>query len=289
MQEYEYIYEQDLKQSQEHDSARELASTDELSRREAEQLDNLLGQELASIDELIDEENVRASFSKADALEEMRDQRATRRLGRGLAVGLGLSFLACLAALWLSSTLISAPDQILPLAFLQMLAANRVLVLCVPAVCLVVCYLALRSLTGEIMAVPERRLDERQKMLRDQAQRSAFKIIKFSSILIPIGFLLPHLPWFNPAGTPVAGAPVFTQITIYGVDGNANNFFDPRGFGGFHRRGAFGLAVQALQSTQKIQSASGLEIALAGGVLLLTLLLTFSALPMAILAWKGKA
>jgi hypothetical protein len=207
-------------------------------------------------------------------------------------MGFSLSLLASLAALWLSSTLISAPDQILPLAFLQILAANRVLVLSVPAVCLVVCSFALRSLTGEIMAVPERRLDERQKMLRDQAQRSAFKIIKFASVLIPVGFLLPHLPWFSPSPTPVVGEMAASYISI-DADGNPGSFIKVASFRGFHWRGGFGITFivpgQTSGAAQLLQSASGLEIALAGGVLLLTLLLLFSALPKAVLAWKGKA
>ncbi len=283
-QEYEYIYEHE--KGQEQNSARESEQVSVPSGREAERLDNLLGQELATVDELAAGEQASASASLTNEMEEMRDQRATRRLGRVLVMGFSLSLLASLAALWLSSTLISAPDQILPLAFLQMLAANRVLVLSVPAVCLVVCSFALRSLTGEIMVVPERRLDERQKMLRDQAQRSAFKIIKFASVLIPVGFLLPHLPWFSPSPMPVFGELAASYITI-DADGDPGSFMKAASFRNFHWRGGFGITFiapgQTSGAAQLLQSASGPEIALAGGVLLLTLLLLLGKLAQLIL------
>jgi len=257
------------------------------STRESEQLENVSGQELEPTDKLNSKEIADESFVLTDELEELRDQRATLRLGRGLVIGLGLSFLACLAAFWLSGTLLSAPDQIVPAAFLQMLAANRVIVLCVPVVFLVVCSAALRSLTAEIMAVPESRLDERQKMLRDQAHRSAFKLVKFSSVLVPIAFILPRLPWFNPPA-PAGNFP--EGITVFMADGNPLGM--QNGGPQWHWYRDYHFAVHLVTtgtSASPIQPANGLEIALAGGLLLISLLLMFSALPKAVLAWKGKA
>ena len=213
-------------------------------------------------------------------------------------VGLGLSFLACLAALWFSSTLISAPDQVLPVTFLQMLAANRLLGLCVPAVCLVICYIALRSLTGEITAVPESRLDERQKILRDQAHRSAFKIVKFACVLIPGAFLLPHLPLFNAsAPAPVLalnGGIEFTLVrgAVFNAQGDQISVLMNPGQGPmaghwpWFRQIVLSGGYQAPMPA--ISPANALEVGVAGGLLLVVLLLTFSALPMAVLAWKGK-
>lgn len=274
MQEHEFIYEYEPGQSGESGSAREVEGSE---------------QELLLIDDVSEREVVSQGVHENEMLEEMRDKRATLRLGRGLVMGLGVSFLACLAALWFSGTLLSAPDQILPLSFLQMLAANRVLILCAPMICLVICYASLRSLTAEITAMPEHLLDERQKTLRDQAHRSAFKIIKWSSVLIPIGFVLPHLPWFNPSPA-VAVTPLVQVLTFYDAGGSPLkvHMLSRDGFPYWHRPGGVQIRFVANQPAQLIQPASMLEIALAGGLLLLTLVLMFSVLPMAVLAWKGK-
>jgi len=101
-------------------------------------------------------------------------------------------FLLCQTALWFSGTLLSAPDRLLPIVFLQVIAGHHLLVLLVPAACLAICYGALQSSTRKIMAVPEHFLGKRQKMPGDQAHRLAFKIMKFAGLLIPRGFLLPH-------------------------------------------------------------------------------------------------
>ncbi|HEX7734600.1 MAG TPA: hypothetical protein VF458_07050 [Ktedonobacteraceae bacterium] len=266
MQEHKYIYEHGLAQIQQYGAERTSIQDDDLNRCEAVQRETPVGQEAGS-------ENA----SRAEELEELRDQRATLRMGRGLTLALVVSFLASLAALWFSGALISAPDQVLPITFLQMLAANRVPVLCVPAVFLVICYFALRSLTREIMVGPENRLDERQKILRAQAQRSAFKMLKFASVLVPVGFVLPHLPWFN------AGAPGMAFFDVISVRDSPAWYYasSVRQLGLAWFRGPYLAPL--------LQPASGLEIALAGGLLLVCLLVMFSALPMAALAWKGEA
>lgn len=237
-------------------------------------------------EELIEIEDL----AEIDALEEKQDRRATVWVGRSLVIGLGLSFLACLAALWLSGTLLSAPDHLLPMAFLRTLAANRILLLCAPVASLVICYAALRSLTVEVMAVPERYLDERQKMLRDRAHRSAFKMIKFVCLLIPCGFLLPHLPWFNqtapvppPAAVPLVSYTIKLQsISLHVVSGNNGAIV-------FYMADAHPLQWTAQPAPPPaVPSATTAEVALAGGLLLLGLFLMASALPMAVLAWKGE-
>lgn len=196
---------------------------------------------------------------------------------RLLVVALLASFLLCLVSLWFSGTLLSAPDRLLPVGFLQLMANYRVLVLLVPVACLVICYGVLRSFTREIMAVPERYLDERQKMLRDQAHRSAFKIIRFACLLIPCGFLLPHLPWFNrPAVTYFAPLQIVLENRQVYTTSALNWRLD---YGAFDR----------LQFTYPfVAPATTAEIVLAGALLLFCLWLIVSALPMAVLAWKGK-
>ena len=231
-------------------------------------------------------------------IDEIQGRRASLKLSRFLVLALICSFLASLAALWFSGTLLSAPDHVLPTSFLQALAAHRVFLLIIPAACLVVCYAALRTLTGEIIAVPVRYLDERQRMVRDQAQRSAFKIMKFACLLIPLGFLVPHLPWFNapPAVAPVA--PVFMSV-IYTAPGSITWVAEPSARSITLHTVAQQLQFQLIQPALSwrapfgvapaIVPASTAEIALAGGLLLLCLFLLISALPMAVLAWKGQA
>lgn len=218
---------------------------------------------------------------------------------RLLVLAFYTGFLTCLAALWFSGTLLSAPDGLLSSVFLQFMADHRLLVLSVPVVMLVACYLGLRHLTGEIMTVPERYLDERQKMLRDQAHRSAFKLVKLACLLIPCGFLLPHLPWFNHS------TPVVAQVPLASVQGlefitmtdasHWTTFYTAPGAILYRLKGP-GVSLHIMPNTTPIAQAIGptiapastTEIAVAGGLLLLCLFLVASALPMTTLAWKGK-
>lgn len=218
---------------------------------------------------------------------------------RLLVLAFYTSFLACLATLWFSGTLLSAPDGLLSPLFLQFIADHRLLVLSVPVAVLVACYLGLRHLTGEIMTVPERYLDERQKMLRDQAHRSAFKLVKLACLLIPCGFLLPHLPWPNHSTPVVTQAPIAYSMSLKNDVIMANlrtiHFYNRSGvLLGSVSDPSHGtvFSLRTMPVTQviypTITPASTTEIAVAGGLLLLCLLLVASALPMTTLAWKGK-
>lgn len=235
-----------------------------------------------------------------EEIEESADLRVSRWPGRLLVAAFGLSFLVSLVALWLSGTLLDTPASMVPYMWLQFLAEHRLLALLVPTGCLLVCYGALRSLTGEIMAVPERYMDERQHMLRDQAHRSAFKIIKLACVLVPACLLLFHLLWFNStSGASSNGAITYSPIyTVYDAQGIQ--------IGSWHAQSsyvAYLLSVQNSGSSQFdtvytphvfsminafVPPASSTEIALAAGLLVLGLLLVVSALPMCVLAWKGR-
>lgn len=222
-----------------------------------------------------DMQGVMPTMMERSAEEEDLADTRTRQValwrGRGTVVALGVSFLASLAAFWLSDTLLSVPDQLLPIDFLQIVAANRLLVLIAPAICLILSYIALRWRTAEIMATPERYLDERQKMLRDQAHHSAFKLIKYGCVLIPAILLLPHLPWFQ-SPSPFYGTNVTTTSFQYTSTSSLTVSLT-------------GWLITPLTPPP----ASLLEMLSAGGLLMLGLLLIASALPMAALAWKGKA
>ncbi len=103
---------------------------------------------------------------------------------RFLVFALGLSFLACLLALWLTGTVFSNPIQLLSLTLMIFIQSNRLAILIVPLLSLLVCYLLLRHVTGDIMACPDRYLDERQRMVRDRAHHHAYKIVNFACLLI---------------------------------------------------------------------------------------------------------
>lgn len=272
MQEHEFIHEHEYDGEQTHEYRCELAH--EKTPGEAEKIATLV------------------------EIDEVQTRHATFWKCRLLVLAFYTNFLACLAALWFSGTLLSAPDGLLSPMFLQFMADHRLLALSVPVAILVVCYLGLRHLTGEIMTVPERYLDERQKMLRDQAHRSAFKLVKLACLLIPCGFLLPHLPWFNhstPVVThvPLASVQGLEYITVTDVSHWTTVYTEPGAI--LYRLKGPGVSLHIMPNTAPIAQAiyptfapaSTTEIAIAGGLLLLCLLLVASALPMTTLAWKG--
>jgi len=228
-----------------------------------------------------------------------------------------LSVLACLLTIWLSGTLFANASQILPLWLLREATDHRVFVLGVSCICLVIWYGILRHVTGDIMAVPERYLDERQKMVRDQAHRSAFALVKLLCCLIPLLFLaqyfLPRQPTPATALT-VAVAPVqpvvWSTVEIPG-SGIVQQFHVVQAAQALKQTPRTSVVVRwflsanvkqiSLQTIHKltirtlpiapitpVAPASTSEIALAVGALLLCLYLLFSALPMSVIAWKGR-
>ena len=102
---------------------------------------------------------------------------------RLLIVVLCLSYLACLAGLWLIGNPPGQTHAVLPGIF--GLGQNmRFALLAVPLVGLCASYLRLRHLTGKIMQLPERKLDERQRMIRNRAHRIAYRIITMLCLAI---------------------------------------------------------------------------------------------------------
>ena len=102
---------------------------------------------------------------------------------RLLIVVLCLSYLACLAGLWLIGSFPGQAHAVLPGIF--GLGQNmRFALLAVPLVGLCASYFRLRHLTGKIMQLPERKLDERQRMIRNRAHRIAYRIITMLCLAI---------------------------------------------------------------------------------------------------------
>lgn len=102
---------------------------------------------------------------------------------RLLIVVLCLSYLACFAGLWLIGNFPGQAHAVLPGIF--GLGQNiPFALLAVPLVGLCASYFRLRHLTGKIMQLSERKLDERQRMIRDRAHRIAYRIITMLCLAI---------------------------------------------------------------------------------------------------------
>lgn len=242
----------------------------------------------------------------------------TRRL---LVIAFYLSVFACLLAIWLSGTLFGNAGQVLPHWLFRGAAAHRVSILSASCICLLVWYAILRHVTGDIMAVPERYLDERQKMVRDQAHRSAFRLVKLFCCLIPLllmaQYFLPRQPAPAPTPTPaplVAAASMQTTILYTSVlpdpsitqrlhlvqaaqelKRSPHTSVGTFWFTSIYLKPGYQLTIHQMiirtppiTHIPPVPPASTAEIALAVGVLLLCLYLLFSALPMSVIAWKRR-
>ncbi len=153
-------------------------------------------------------------------LDEPFEQKSAVIRCRLLVLGLYLSFLACLTALWLTGNSFGNSGQLLPDNIANFIASRPAIVLLVPLASLLGCYFLLRHITYEIIAWPERFLDERQQMVRDQAHRNAYKLVKVACLLIPLYLCLYAAFWTaqapasvpTPAFTPVHPATAFIDV-----------------------------------------------------------------------------
>src|SRR5581483_8336135 len=89
-------------------------------------------------------------------------------------------------------------------------------VLLVPLLILIGCYFLLRLMTYELLAWPERFLDERQQIVRDKAHRNAYKIVKVACLLVPLYLCLHAVLWTPQAPAPTLPQP-FTTLHQSGV------------------------------------------------------------------------
>ena len=114
------------------------------------------------------------------------DDIASHTERRLLTIGLYLSYIACLAALWLISALPGQTHAFFPDIFglANQSESIRFALLVVPLFVLCACYFRLRRMTGKIMQLPERKLDERQRLVRDRAHRIAYRIIAVLCLVI---------------------------------------------------------------------------------------------------------
>ncbi|HVB62462.1 MAG TPA: hypothetical protein VNE61_14805 [Ktedonobacteraceae bacterium] len=167
-------------------------------------------------------------------------------------------------------------------------------------------------MTGDIMAVPERYLDERQKMVRDQAHRSAFTLVKLLCCLIPLLLLAQYFLPRQPAPSPtraVASAQNVLSDSVFLTNSLIVQRYQSVHAAQMLRQQPYSLAtikhfviwvranpitivhtihVPPIAPITPVAPASTAEIALAVGALLLCLYLLFSALPMSVIAWKRR-
>jgi len=112
---------------------------------------------------------------------------------RLLTIGLYLSYIACLAGLLLIGNVLGQTHAVFPDIFGlgKQSESMRFALLIVPLFVLCACYIRLRRMTGKIMQLPERKLDERQRLVRDRAHRLAYRIITLLCLAI-LAYLCIH-------------------------------------------------------------------------------------------------
>jgi hypothetical protein len=86
----------------------------------------------------------------------------------------------------------NAPKQAFDVFWLSF-GQSRFSLIILPLLALVACYFSLHHITGDIMGWSVKKLDERQRMVRDQAHRYAYKIIALLCLFAPIYLIIQNL------------------------------------------------------------------------------------------------
>lgn len=248
------------------------------------------------------------------ALDEPFEQKSPLIRRRLLVLGLYLSFLACLTGLWLTANVTGGLEHKLPSRIVNFIATQPVVVLLVPLLILLGCYFLLRLMTYEILAWPERFLDERQQMVRDRAYRNAYKFVKVACLLVPLYLCLHAALWTAqtpaPASTPVQPPTLFIDSSpnaaiktpmfqIY--SGQVDRLWlsvastvehQVPGSGSTYSYSFQVMASPPYEQAPTVTAPSWpnnpASLFLYYGTLLLSLLLMAFALPMSLVAWKER-
>jgi len=230
-----------------------------------------------------------------DFTEDELSSRTERRL---LVIGLCLSYLACLVALWFLGNLPGSPHDLL----WRPIGVGRFVLLVVPLAVLCACYFGLRRTTGEIMELRGKKLDERQRMVRDQAYRYAYKIITIACLLLLV-YLAIHsllIPATLPAPSIITPALPMARVIIvdqaghqsimYHALGTLRNPPPPPIF--VHQSVSpvvsWFTIRQAITPAPVVSSTDPLSLGIYYGLFLVTILLIVTTLPRAIIAWKEQ-
>ncbi len=220
---------------------------------------------------------------------------------RFLTIGLYLSYLACLAGLLLIGNVLGQAHVLFPdiLGLSQKSESMRFALLIVPLFVLCACYIRLRRMTGKIMQLPERKLDERQRLVRDRAHRIAYRIITVLCLVI-LAYVCLHslLLSASPPPTPASSQTAYVQpvlIDIVKGDAQPMNLYQAAHetlwvSNAAQRPVLVAYMVGVQQSTPAVSAmpADLLGLGLFYGLFLLIMVLIVKTLPTAIIGWKER-
>jgi len=225
------------------------------------------------------------------------DDLSSRKERRLLVIGLCLSYLACLVALWFLGNLPGSPHDLL----WRPIGVGRFVLLVVPLAVLCACYFRLRRTTGEIMELRGKKLDERQRMVRDQAYRYAYKIITIACLLLLIYLAIHSLLIPAPLPAPPISTSALPTARVIIVDqaGHQSMMFHvlttlrnppPPNFvhQGVSPVVGWFTTRQATTPVPIVPSTDPLSLGIYYGLFLVTIMLIVTTLPRAIIAWKER-
>jgi hypothetical protein len=225
------------------------------------------------------------------------DDIASHTERRLLTIGLYLSYIACLAALWLISALPGQTHAFFPDIFglANQSESIRFSLLVVPLFVLCACYFGLRRMTGKIMQLPERNLDERQRLVRDRAHRIAYRIIAVLC-LVTLAYICIHnmLVTASPPPTPAVSEAPYVQTAFSYIFVNKDletlSIVPKQGVLWSITSHQPNLVVLVHQSAPAVSAVPTdlLGLGLLYGLFLLTMILIVKTLPTAIIGWKER-
>jgi hypothetical protein len=140
---------------------------------------------------------------------DMQDERSYRTQRRLLVLGMCLGYLGCLLTLWY---IWKAPRQWWFDTFWLHIGANRFTLMLIPLIIFCACYFKLLCISGDMLRFRDRHLDERQRMVRDSAHRTAYKIVMLLCLLVPLYLAAQGLFISKPAATPPTTSPNYLTI-----------------------------------------------------------------------------
>ena len=223
---------------------------------------------------------------------DMYDDAPLRSERRLLTIGLYLSYLACLAGLVLIGNVLGQAHALFPdiLGLAQQSESTRFALLIAPLFVLCACYIRLRRMTGKIMQLPERKLDERQRLVRDRAHRIAYRIITVLCLAI-LAYVFLHnlLLSASPPPTLVSSQPAYVQpvfIDIGKGDAPPLTLYQKA-----HEIPWVSIPAQKPVPVYGVgiyQPTDLLGLGLFYGLFLLIMFLIVKTLPTAIIGWKER-
>jgi hypothetical protein len=199
-----------------------------------------------------------------DLSREERSRRTERRL---LVIVLCLSYIGCLATLWY---IWNAPRQAFD-AFWLSFGQTRFSLIILPLLLLGSSYFSLLRITGDIMGWGVKKLDERQRMVRDQAHRYAYKIIALLCLFTPIYLIIQNMLTAAPLAANILGNAIMRSQTTTAI---RMVISQPHS----------SPAVQTIYIARNALLNQGIYYAL----FLLTVALIVWTLPRVIIAWKER-